>query len=73
VVGIVDAVQVELHALAGMLEEHSAGDLLLMLSRRLAVASLLLRRADGRAPEPLEWDPDAETATSGPDDDEGDA
>jgi hypothetical protein len=58
ITGIVDAVQVELRALAGRLEETGAGDLLLLLSNRLAVASLLLRRVDGRAPEPPEWDPD---------------
>lgn len=58
ITGIVDAVQVELRALAGMLEETGAGDILLMLSNRLAVASLLLRRVDGRAPEPPAWDPD---------------
>jgi hypothetical protein len=58
ITGIIDAVQVELRALAGMLEATGAGDLLLMLSNRLAVASLLLRRVDGRAPEPPDWDPD---------------
>jgi hypothetical protein len=58
ILGIVDAVQVELHALAGRLEETGAGDILLMLSNRLAVASLLMRRADGRIPTPPEFDPD---------------
>jgi hypothetical protein len=74
VTGIVDAVQVELRALAGMLEESGAGDLLLMLSNRLAVASLLLRRVDGRAPMPPEYDPDdEETKDAAPDEGEGGA
>jgi hypothetical protein len=68
VLGIVDAVQVELYALASSMlgETPAAGDVLLMLSNRLAVASLLLRRVDGRAPTPREWDPDAATATEEP-------
>jgi len=71
VVGIIDAVHVELYVLAGMLEETSAGDLLLMLSNRLEVASLLLHRVDGSAPRPREYDPDADTQTTDPDNDNG--
>ena len=66
VTGIVDAVMVELSVLARVLEEHSTGDLLLLLSNRLAVASLLLRRADERAPTPPEFDPDGPTQTQPP-------
>ena len=75
VLGIVDAVQVELRALAGLLLEDTgvAGDVLLLLANRLAVASLLLRRADGRAPTPREYDPDAPTQTEPPDEGEGGA
>src|SRR5262245_23654259 len=66
VTGIIDGVMVELAALARLLEETGTCDLLLLLSNRLAVVSLLLRRVDGRAPSPPEYDPDAETATEPP-------
>lgn len=71
VLGIIDAVEAELRALAGMREETGAGDILLMLSNRLAVASLLLRRADERAPTPPAYDPDNEVTRDAAPDDEG--
>jgi hypothetical protein len=54
--GIVDAVCVELRALADTLITRQVADELVMLSRRLNVAMLLLRRADNGAPMPLEDD-----------------
>ena len=52
--GIVDAVRVELTALAPMLQERGAGDVLQLLARRLETAMVLLRRADSREPTPPE-------------------
>ena len=73
VIGIVDAVALELHALSQAIDTDPIRDVLFMLGRRLEVAMLLLRRADGRAPMPREFDPDAETQTESPDEGEGGA
>jgi hypothetical protein len=55
--GIVDAVRGELAALASLLQDPGAGDVLLSLARRLQVAMILFRRSDGREPIPPEDPP----------------
>jgi hypothetical protein len=52
--GIVDGVRVELTALADLLQEHPASDVLKMAARRLEAAMILLRRHDEREPTPRE-------------------
>jgi hypothetical protein len=69
--GIVDAVRIELYALSQEEAADPKRDVLYMLGRRLDAAMLLLRRADGRAPAPPEYDPDAETQTEPLHDGEG--
>jgi hypothetical protein len=68
VTGIVDAVRVELAAIADAQPSRNVAEALALLGRRLDVASLLLRRADNRVPMPPVYDPDAPTATEMPDD-----
>jgi hypothetical protein len=70
IAGIVNGVRLDLAALVDVAPSLPIATTLVMLGRRLAVASLLLRRADERAPTPPEYDPDAPTATAAPD--EGD-
>jgi hypothetical protein len=66
IAGIVDGVRVELAALADAAPSLPVAAVLVLLSKRLAVASLLLRRADERAPTPREYDPDAPTEVAEP-------
>ena len=66
ITGIVEAVSVELAALATATTDRQSAQVMILLGRRLDAASLLLRWADNRAPMPKEYDPDAETQTEGP-------
>ena len=66
VIGIVEAVAIELHALGQVVDTDPMRDVLFMLARRLDVATLLLRRVDDGAPVPREYDPDADTQTAPP-------
>ena len=54
--GIVDAVRVELRALASVVEEKPVAGLLAIIERRLSAALILLRYCDGR--EPMRFEPD---------------
>ena len=66
VIGIVDGVALELHALGQVVDTEPMRDVLFMLARRLDVAMLLLRRVDAGMPIPREYDPDADTQTAEP-------
>jgi hypothetical protein len=66
VTGIVDAVSVELAALAEVTPERRIADVMLMLGRRLDAATLLLKWADNRVKMPTD-DDDEETKDTAPD------
>jgi hypothetical protein len=58
--GIVEAVRVELGALAALMPDREVQETLRLLCRRLDAALLLFRRCDNRAPMPLEREPEAD-------------
>lgn len=64
--GILDAVRIELDAIASVLPSRPVADALNLLSRRIDVAALLLRRADNRERNPMDLEGADDAPTDAP-------